>query len=138
MPSRPGRIENRVGVVLFEDKSLTMRGTLEAAVATNTDLTAADLYGQPLVGLDLTGKPPAKLTKANLYGANICDGKLGGGDFTGSDMTGACFKMADVSNCKFDHAVLVGANGRGVTSTGLTYSGAMTQGSYGDWPWITP
>ena len=136
MPSRPGSLENKFGTVLFTDQSTTMRGTLEAAVAAGTDLADVDLYGQPLVGLDLSGKPPARMPRANLYGANLCDAKLGAGNFLQAGMTGACFKMANVSNCMFDRALLVGANGRGVIATGLSYNAAMTQGSYGDWPWI--
>lgn len=137
MSSKPGRIESRSGILLFEDSSPTVKATLEAAVAANSDLTNADLYGQPLNGLDLTGKPPAKLMRASLYGANLCNAKLGGGDFTRADMTGSCFKAADVSNCKFDQATLIGANGTSVIAAGLSYNGAKTHGSYGNWPWIS-
>jgi uncharacterized protein YjbI with pentapeptide repeats len=111
------------GDILFEgDSGMTMKATLEKAVAAKTDLHGADLYGANLLGANLFG--------ADMRGADLSCANLIGTSLVGVNLSGASLHETDLHNADLRGADLHSANLKGVNLKGVNLSGINLSSAY--------
>ena len=104
------------GEVLFEDESLDMGTTLQAAIKANADLCGADLRNQDLRRLDMTN---GRLSHALFDNSTLDYAKLDNADFGDASFKGANLYDVSAVKCNLRHAnffqaLLIGASFEGV------------------------
>jgi hypothetical protein len=96
-----------IGKILFENQTLTVRETVEAALKAGVSLRGANLFGANLKGTNLKG---ANLVCANLGSADLWDANLSGADLRYAILEGAILKDAYLWGANLQNAYLWGAN----------------------------
>ena len=87
--------------VLFEDNSIDMSTTLQAAIEANTDLCGADLRDQDLRWVDMTN---GRFSHAIFKNSVLIRAKLDNADFGGASFEGANLCCVSAVKCNFRNA----------------------------------
>jgi hypothetical protein len=114
------------GDILFEgDSGMTMRTTIEKAIAAKTYLHGADLHGANLISACLTGAflQDADLSCANLSGSNLSGACLSCASLHEANLHGANLKDTNLKDTN-----LLGADLSGVDLSGASLHGANLRG----------
>jgi hypothetical protein len=99
-------ISKRDGSILFSSTKDTIKEAVLERLASDADLSGANLSGAYLSDADLHG---AYLRDANLSGAYLSDADLSGADLSGADLHGAYLRDANLSGAYLSDADLSGA-----------------------------